>query len=621
MSKPRHQPRSETDLKLRLRLPTDGSVDLDKLRAALEARLQKTPAPEIVEVPEPEVVVPDPEPEVVLPEPQAPRQPLGFKVWLNTSAPTHILIFSGTLAAIVGSVYFGLAIIGDSKVPSLLGWAFWSCLLVAVVALGFVYFRQLEKEDSLASLSWKWIENNQKKAGITALVCVGLIVVAFLGLTVWQAPSNDSPSPIAKKKTDSPKKTVVIPPVPPQNPPAPITPESDEPVVTESFRPEKGFGGRLMGVLGMGVVIGCGLFQLKRVRRKIYPDAESFQAASKTEYFGFTRGFRTFIASQGAYVLVSAAVATPLAFVWTGGVFSDANVLGFLLGIFLGTGVSFLIVLGAGAAGLDLMPPLDNYISPSSGGSTVPRFVKRKVWQIILGGMVLGGLGYAWFQAPLSDWVGLFLKRGLVWGQLVAVFWWSSTFWSIKVNKDRKVPVLPLKKPVKMLPTKWVPAPAFILFNLPLLIVLGCLLALLPVVFGAPARWLWLYFPLGIAVAIALSALVKRHPRLLRRWRELVFFPALVAMALGLFFGSDSFFIIFLLVLGMMVVGVSSTNSKKTEESVEGILVLPEKRGDYRPVINPDRSGVQIRWASLLGIVLVVLMLLSSSGFFVWNGL
>jgi hypothetical protein len=201
------------------------------------------------------------------------------------------------------------------------------------------------------------------------------------------------------------------------------------------------------------------------------------------------------------------------------------------------------------------------------------------------------------------------------------VFWWSSNFWSIKVNKDRKVPVLPLKKPVKMLPTKWVPAPAFILFNLPLLIVLGCLLALLPVVFGAPARWLWLYFPLGIAVAIALSALVKRHPRLLRRWRELVFFPALVAMALGLFFGSDSFFIIFLLVLGMMVVGVSSTNSQKTEESVEGILILPEKRGDYRPVINPDRSGVQIRWASLLGIVLVVLMLLSSSGFFVWNGL
>jgi len=68
-------------------------------------------------------------------------------------------------------------------------------------------------------------------------------------------------------------------------------------------------------------------------------------------------------------------------------------------------------------------------------------------------------------------------------------------------------------------------------------------------------------------------------------------------------------------------VGLSSTNSKKTEESVEGILILPEKRGDYRPVIKPDRNGVQIRWASLLGIVLVVLMLLSSSGLFVWNGL
>ena len=95
---------------------------------------------------------------------------------------------------------------------------------------------------------------------------------------------------------------------------------------------------------------------------------------------------------------------------------------------------------------------------------------------MILGGIVLGGLGYAWVQEPVSDWVGLFLKRGLVWGQLVAVFWWSSNFWSSKFNKDRKVPVLPLKKPVKMLPTKWIPTPAFILFNLPLLIVLGCLL-------------------------------------------------------------------------------------------------------------------------------------------------
>ena len=51
------------------------------------------------------------------------------------------------------------------------------------------------------------------------------------------------------------------------------------------------------------------------------------------------------------------------------------------------------------------------------------------------------------------------------------------------------------------------------------------------------------------------------------------------------------------------------------------VFRFPKKKEDYRPVINPDRNGVQIRWASLLGIVLVVLMLLSSSGLFVWNGL
>ena len=172
-----------------------------------------------------------------------------------------------------------------------------------------------------------------------------------------------------------------------------------------------------------------------------------------------------------------------------------------------------------------------------------------------------------------------------------------------------------------MLRTKWVPTPAFILFNLPFLIVSGCLLALLPVVFGTSAKWLWFYFPLGVAVAIALSALVKRHPRLLRRWRELCSYPALVAFTLDMLVWNDSFFIVFPLVMGMIVVGVSFSDSSKTEEAVKGMLILPEKRGDYRPVINPDRNGVQIRWGSLAGVVTVVILLLISSGFFVWNGL
>ena len=52
-------------MKLRLRLPTDGSVDLDKLRAALEAQLQKNrqPVAEEPAVVEPVIVQPEPQPE------------------------------------------------------------------------------------------------------------------------------------------------------------------------------------------------------------------------------------------------------------------------------------------------------------------------------------------------------------------------------------------------------------------------------------------------------------------------------------------------------------------------------------------------------------------------------
>lgn len=646
MSQTRHRPRNNPKIKLRLRLPTDGSVDLDKLRASLEARLENPPAP-----PQPAV---DPlQPEVISPaEPQPVSQPQSSSAWewISNNAPTTVCLFSAVLAFFVGLIYVGQRSAGEGNASPILLWFFVLSVCSFLIAFGFVVFRQLKREGTAAAHHWTQIKANPKKIYVPLLVFAAVLVLVFFTLTFLQSSSSEvaqgqgktgtvTPAPSSGKQPDDSKELPPPPEIPPTNnavtpllpevevPPKkssePKTSKSDEKVIAKSFRPEEGFGGRLVGVFGVAAILGCGLFQLKRLRRKVYPDAEKFQAASKAEYFEFTRGFRTFVASQGAFVLVSAAVATPLTFFWTGGVFGDATFSGFLTSVFLGTGVSFLMVLGAGAAGLDLMPPLDNYLSPSSGGSATSRFIKRKVWQVVLGGVVLGGLGYAWMQEPLKDWVGLFLKRGLVWGQLVAVFWWSSNFWSSKLNKDIEVPVLPLKKPVKMLPTKWIPTPLFILFNLPLLIVLGCLLALMPVVFGASIKWLWFYFPLGVVVAIALCALVKRHPRLLRRWRELVFFPALAAMALGLFFGfgSGSFFIIFLLVMWMMAGGVIMADSKKTKEVMgDGILVLPEKRNDYRPVIHPDKNGVQIRWGSLVSVTLVVVLLLISSGSFLWSG-
>ena len=489
MSQIRHRPRNNPKIKLRLRLPTDGSVNLDKLRASLEARLENPPAP-----PQPAV---DPlKPEVVSPEkPQLVSQPQSLSAWewISNNAPTTVCLFSAVLAFFVGLIYVGQRSVGEGDASPILLWFFVLSVCFFLIAFGFVVFRQLKREGTAAAHYWTQVKANPKKIYVPLLVFAGVLVLVFFTLNFLQFSPGEiaqgqgknrivTPAPSSGKQPDNSK---VLPPpqeiaptnnavtplppeveVPPKKSSEPKTSKSGEKVIAKSFRPQEGFGGRLVGVFGVVAILGCGLFQLKRLRKKVYPDAERFQAASKAEYFEFTRGFRTFVASQGAFVLVSAAVATPLTFFWTDGVFGDATFSGFLLGVFLGTGVSFLMVLGAGAGGLDLMPPLDNCLSPSSRGSATSRFIKRKVWQVALGGVVLGGLGYAWMQEPLKDWVGLFLKRGLVWGQLVAVFWLSSNFWSSKLNKDIEVPVLPLKKQVKMLPTKWIPTPLFILFNL-----------------------------------------------------------------------------------------------------------------------------------------------------------
>ena len=100
MSQPRHQSRNTPDVKLRLRLPTDGSVDLDKLRAALEAQLKTGTASvaEPVEVEEPKVL---PELEV-LPQPEPAREPNAAWVWVRQNTPTTVALVSGRYRICIG---------------------------------------------------------------------------------------------------------------------------------------------------------------------------------------------------------------------------------------------------------------------------------------------------------------------------------------------------------------------------------------------------------------------------------------------------------------------------------------------------------------------------------------
>ena len=114
MSKPRHQSRGSTSrsdsVKIRLRLPTDGSVDLDKLRAALEAQLERQVEPVIEE------------PVVVQLEPEKVEESVTLWGWLGK----HKL-----------AVVAGLCLV-----------------MVAVVAIALVAFVQSSPSVSLRS---KWV--------------------------------------------------------------------------------------------------------------------------------------------------------------------------------------------------------------------------------------------------------------------------------------------------------------------------------------------------------------------------------------------------------------------------------------------------------------------------------
>ena len=493
MSQPRHQPRNTPDVKLRLRLPTDGSVDLDKLRAALEAQLKTGTASvaEPVEVEEPKVlpeleVLPQPEParepnaawvwvrqntpttvalvsavtafvlavvwalqsndggvahslvkwvfvlaalsflgafgtvvfrkrkeaaaahgetlaeQLVEPEPEDSFQ---FGVWLSQNAPTYVAVFTFALAFVTGIIWVTLKSTGEGNISSSLYWVIGINMALFLVSMGFVLTRQLKISDSAANHVWTEVKSDPKKAYLPALGFVGVVVLVFFGLTLIQdTPSTDRAEgkPLPKTQPGDPKdipkgNTNGVPVPPPIPAPVPKTP-TPQTESKPSWYPAEGALGRLGGVGVMGGLLGALLLGVNRFQRRHYPDPAALQAASIKYHFDFTRCFRSFIAVQGAYVLVT--------FV-TGAMYAASAVWGESLGLsFLwfigGIGVSGLIVIVAGGAGLDLMTQLDSNETPQKKGSAMSRYMKRKLWLILLGGLGVGALGVTFTYLPSS---------------------------------------------------------------------------------------------------------------------------------------------------------------------------------------------------------------------------
>ena len=62
-----------------------------------------------------------------------------------------------------------------------------------------------------------------------------------------------------------------------------------------------------------------------------------------------------------------------------------------------------------------------------------------------------------------------------------------------------------------------------------------------------------------------------------------------------------------------------ASKSSATGEDHGWMLILPEHRGDYQPVINPTRDGLDVRWFQFGLVSLLGLGLLVSAIGFIWG--
>lgn len=606
MSKPRHQPRGSASrtgagrVKLKLRIPTDGSVDLDKLRAALEAQLERQPGPG--------VVPPEPEPEVVIPEPEPAREPSEFWLWIKTSVPTVVALFSAVLACLMGIFYL------VQKSPDW-AWMFIGCLVVFAGAFAAVIRRQLAIPDSPTTEAWVWVKKNPKWIYIPSLCMAGIVVLVLWAMAISQSSPGKQPDNLAKGKPkeeipvtppvkSEPKVvTPVIPPVlpPPVKPPA--LPESEP----TSLKPEGGWIGRMMVVLIAGGALGFSGFQLRRKVAKAFLSPEAKQAAGNAVYIDFWPGFRHFIAAQGGYLLVAAATgATVLAL---GTEMSDPlySLLSAFLWTLPGMGLAGLLLLALGACGVNLMPNLDRTLGPVFDDSAIMRFIKRKIPHIIFMGIVFGAFVSVWRVEPISYWFSYWLKGTLSLGLVVAVFWKQGKLG----KKVENVRPLPRKNQTKL--------DHVMFFNMPLVAGLTLPVALgILIVTGAS----WMNFGWvapGAAAGLFLGAnLLMKYPRLLRHWQEITFFPGIVAFICDWMVWDNSFWYVFGGLAALFAVGKVMTQPKDTESG--RLLVFPRRSRDYRPMILPDQTGVQIRWGGLVAVMSFVLLMLVAAGTWVWSG-
>ena len=95
--------------------------------------------------------------------------------------------------------------------------------------------------------------------------------------------------------------------------------------------------------------------------------------------------------------------------------------------------------------------------------------------------------------------------------------------------------------------------------------------------------------------------------------------PAIAAFVLDWLVWDGFFWLGFIGLAGLMALGTRKTKSTTVDEDHGWMLILPEHRGDYQPVINPTRDGLDVRWFQFGLVSLLGLGLLVSAIGFIWG--
>ena len=177
------------DVKLKLRIPTDGSVDLDELRRALERHRDRKPHPL---APEPEVI---PEPEVLpAPDPKVIREPSWLVTWLAQNKLLAAAIGSAVIAFISGVTWLTQSS-STAGASALLVWTFWLNIIFLCGAFGQILRTHLAAQPKIdePSETWLWVRKNSVTV-VALFSAVTAFVVGLLWVGQYTAANKSQPA-------------------------------------------------------------------------------------------------------------------------------------------------------------------------------------------------------------------------------------------------------------------------------------------------------------------------------------------------------------------------------------------------------------------------------------------